>query len=77
LNTSKRIIDLITPDTINKTIVVAAGYKFEVSDTVNDKISGVIFFGDYRYPVVWGADGFPLKIKDSPEYYHLRLIEKK
>jgi hypothetical protein len=76
LNTSKRIIDLITPDTINKTIVVAAGHKFEISDTLNDKILGVVLFGNYRYPIIWNANGFPLKIKDAPEYYHLRLIEK-
>jgi hypothetical protein len=72
----KRIIDLITLDTINKTIVVAAGYKFEISDTLNDKILGVVLFGNYRYPIIWDANGFPLKIKDAPEYYHLRLIQK-
>lgn len=78
LNTSrKRIIDLINADTINKTIVVASGYKFEVSDTLNDKILGVVLFGNYRYPVVWNADGLPVKLKHTPEYYHLRLIESK
>ena len=78
LSTSrKRIIDLINADTINKTIVVASGYKFEVSDTLNDKILGVVLFGNYRYPVVWNADGLPVKLKHTPEYYHLRLIESK
>ena len=72
----KKIIDLINPNTINKTIVVAAGHKFEISDTLNDKILGVVLFGNYRYPIIWDANGFPLKIKDAPEYYHLRLIQK-
>lgn len=73
----KRIIHLINATTINKTIVVLAGYKFEVSDTLNDKILGVVLFGNYRFPIIWDANGFPIKIKDDPEYYHLRLIEKK
>ena len=73
----KRIIHLINATTINKTIVVLAGYKFEVSDTLTDQILGVVLFGNYRFPIIWDADGFPIKIKDDPEYYHLRLIEKK
>lgn len=59
----KRIIDLINPDTINKTIVVAAGYKFEISDTLNDKILGVVYLEIIDIQLYGMLMDFRLKLK--------------
>lgn len=71
-----RIIDLISPDTINKTIGTACGFKMELYDIINDSIFGAVYFGDHPLPMEWKADGFPVNTKEIPENYHLRLIKK-
>lgn len=74
LNTSKRIVDLLNA---NKTVVVAAGHKFIINNISNDIIDGIVYFGNYPFPIKWKANGFPVDTKDAPENYYLRLIEKK
>jgi ribosomal protein S19 len=73
----KKIIDLINPETINNTIKVASGYKFEVSDIKDDIITGHVLFDDFKFNIQWKANGFPVLMKSEREYYHLRLVEKK
>ena len=72
-----RIIDLITPETINKTIRVRCGKEFKVNEIGPDTISGSVLFGEHEMPMVWRADGWPIDTKKVPENYHLRLVERK